>query len=201
MDLTASKGWVQVMVAVAEKKTATKSVDADPALDVSVAPPETVLVAESDVDQIVRRHVYGAMALGLVPVPIIDVVGLTALQLNLVNSLSKAYGVNFQANLVKPIIGSLVGGVLPVAVTPIFASLIKAIPVIGYTAGAASLSLLGGAATYAIGRVFSKHFASGGTIHTFDAEAAKAAFKEEFESGKKVAGSLSATDGGTAAAA
>lgn len=189
------------MVAVAEKKTTAKSADADPAQEVQAAAPETVLVAETDVDQIVRRHVYGAIALGLVPVPIIDVVGLTELQLNLVNSLSKTYGVDFQSNLVKPIIGSLVGGVLPVAVTPIFASLIKAVPVIGYTAGAASLSLLGGAATYAIGRVFAKHFASGGTIHTFDAEAAKAAFREEFESGKKVAGSMSATGSGTAAAA
>jgi uncharacterized protein (DUF697 family) len=189
------------MVAVAEKKTVVKSADADTALEARAAVPETVLVAESDVDQLIRRHVYGAMALGLVPVPIIDVVGLTALQINLVSSLSRTYGLDFQSSLVKPIIGSLVGGVLPVAVTPLFASLIKAIPVIGYTAGAASLSLLCGAATYAIGRVFSKHFASGGTIHTFDAEAAKAAFKEEFERGKKVAGGMSASGNATAVAA
>lgn len=185
------------MVAVADKKADAKVVEESKTEVPVAAEAPTILVSEVEVDDTIRKHVYGAMALGMVPVPLVDVVGLTALQLNLVNSLSKKYGVDFQSNLVKPVISALVGGVAPVAATPIVASLVKSIPVIGYTAGAASLSLLGGAATYAIGRVFANHFAAGGTIHTFDAEAGKAAFKREFEAGKKVAGSM----GGTAAAA
>ncbi|MCP4106117.1 MAG: hypothetical protein GY749_11350 [Desulfobacteraceae bacterium] len=44
------------------------------------------------------------------------------------------------------------------------------------------------ASTYALGKIFIQHFASGGTFLTFDPEKVKAYYAEMFEDGKKVAG-------------
>lgn len=153
-------------------------------IEESVETPETVIVEQSELDATIRHHVYASMALGLAPIPIVDLVGLTAVQVDLVRSLAKKYEVPFKKNLSKTLIGALLGGVLPVGTVPLFASLVKFIPVIGLTTGAVSVSLLGGASTYALGKVFAAHFASGGTLLDFNVEKVQAGFKEQFEKGK-----------------
>jgi uncharacterized protein (DUF697 family) len=69
---------------------------------------------------------------------------------------------------------------------PFFASLFKSIPIIGTTTGAATVSIVGGASTYAIGKVFDRHFRKGGTLLNFDMQEAKAYFKAKLEEGKGV---------------
>jgi hypothetical protein len=64
------------------------------------------------------------------------------------------------------------------------ASLAKAVPFFGSTLGYLTLPLLGGASTYAVGRVFLQHFESGGTFLTFDPEQVRDYFAEQFEAGK-----------------
>jgi uncharacterized protein (DUF697 family) len=147
--------------------------------------PEPVIVQQAELDVIIRHHVYASMALGLAPIPLVDLVGLTAVQVDLVRALAKKYEVPFKKNVTKTLIAALIGSVLPVGTVPLFASLVKFIPVIGLTTGAVSVSLLGGASTYALGRVFSAHFASGGTLLDFNAEKVQAGFKEQFEKGKE----------------
>ncbi|MEZ5671856.1 MAG: hypothetical protein R3E08_05540 [Thiotrichaceae bacterium] len=49
---------------------------------------------------------------------------------------------------------------------------------------------MGGAATYAIDKVFVQHFESGGTFLDFDPEAVREHFAAEFAKGKDVAASL-----------
>lgn len=149
-----------------------------------------VMVPKAEVDAVLRHHVYASLALGLAPVPLVDLVGLTAVQLDLVRALAKKYEVPFKANVAKSIIGSLMGGILPVGIAPLFASLVKFVPVVGLTTGAVSMSLLGGASTYALGKVFASHFASGGTLLTIKAEKVQATFKEQYEKGKKVVASM-----------
>jgi len=67
------------------------------------------------------------------------------------------------------------------------ASFIKSIPLIGSVLGGVSMSILSGATTYAIGRVFKEHFEAGGDFSNMDVEKAKAIFEVELEEGKKVA--------------
>jgi uncharacterized protein (DUF697 family) len=142
---------------------------------------------EADVEKIINNGVYASVGVGLVPIPVVDFVGLTAVQLKMLHSLSKAYGVEFSEDRGKAIIGALISGFLPLTLARPVASLIKAIPVIGQTTGAVTMSILGGASTYAIGRVFSQHFASGGTFLNFDASKVKDKFKQYFDEGKKAA--------------
>ncbi|MET4700155.1 uncharacterized protein (DUF697 family) [Constrictibacter sp. MBR-5] len=186
------------MAETAKDKSGTTTPENEAATE---TPPVAALkarVSQAEIDEIIRKHVYGAMALGLAPVPLIDVLGLIAIQMNLVRSLAQKHEVSFQSHLAKPVIASLVGGVVPVAITPMIASFVKVIPVIGYTTGAASLSLLGAGATYAVGRVFADHFAAGGSMNDFDVNSSQATFKKEFEKGKAMAGSSGST--GAAAA-
>ena len=47
-------------------------------------------------------------------------------------------------------------------------TLLKAVPFVGSVLGGFSVSAMGGAVTWAVGRVFMQHFASGGTLLDFE---------------------------------
>lgn len=139
-----------------------------------------------EVDAIIRKRVYAAIGVGFVPVPLVDLAALTAVQLELIHALTQAYSVEFKKERVKSILSSLGGSVLSVATVPLFASLFKSLPIIGTTTGAATVSIIGGASTYAIGKVFDRHFRKGGNLLNFDMQDAKVYFKTKLEEGKGV---------------
>ncbi|MCP4699480.1 MAG: DUF697 domain-containing protein [Gammaproteobacteria bacterium] len=134
----------------------------------------------------VRNYALGSMAVGIVPIPLVDVTMLTGVQLKLLHSLAKVYKIEFSEELGKSLIASLLGGVLPVSVAGAGASLLKMIPIVGQVSGIVSMAVLGGASTYAVGKVFIQHFESGGTFLDFDPEKMRAYFVAEYEKGKKM---------------
>ncbi len=139
----------------------------------------------------IRDYSLGAMAVGLVPVPLIDLAGLFAVQLKMLHGLANVFDIEFKGDVGRSALGSLVGGAIPVAAAPtVAASLGKFIPGFGQAIAAGSQVMLNGAATYAVGKVFMQHFASGGTFLTFDPEAVREYFEEQLEEGKKVASEL-----------
>ncbi|MGE4552860.1 MAG: YcjF family protein [Desulfovibrionaceae bacterium] len=154
-----------------------------------------------EVDSLIRKRVYWAVGLGLAPVPLVDLAGLVALQMELVHALAKKYGVPYRADLAKTIIGSLLGSVVPVAAAPALASLAKFIPFIGLSTSAVSMSLTGGACTYAIGRIFAKHFASGGNLLDVDTEKMREGFKSSYQKGKDYVAKLRKKEAAEPAAA
>lgn len=135
---------------------------------------EQPAVTQCEIDSLIRKRVYAAIALGLAPLPLVDLVGLYGIQVELVSALARKYGVPFKQDMVKALVGSLVGSVLPVAAAPTFFSLFKLIPVIGWSTSATTMSIIGGAATYAVGRIFDRHFASGGNLLQADTEKLRA---------------------------
>ena len=128
-----------------------------------------------------------AMGLGLIPVPIVNMVAITGVQLNMLRKLSNAYEIPFTEHKVKNILASLVGAgsVLPIGRS--LMSLAKVIPIAGQAFGAISVPATAGAITYAVGKVFHQHFASGGTFLTFDPNEVKSYYTEMIEKGKSVA--------------
>ena len=60
----------------------------------------------------------------------------------------------------------------------------KSIPFVGTIAGALLVPSLASAATIALGRVFTQHFETGGTLLDLNAEKLRAHFKSEFEAVK-----------------
>lgn len=152
---------------------------------------------DKDADKILRNHVLGSMGVGLIPIPLVDLVALTGVQLNMLRKLAKTYNVPFSQDKVKNLLASLIGGGIPVTFSNAVASLIKSVPVIGQTTGAVAMPILAGATTYAVGKVFVQHFASGGTFLNFDPEAVREYYAAMFKEGEKVASGLKSD--GTAA--
>ncbi len=132
----------------------------------------------------IKNYTMGAMAVGLVPVPMIDMAALSAIQLKMVHSISNYYNVPFSKNIAKSIIGSILGSSIAVTLAMPVSSFIKLVPILGQSSGTISTALIGSASTYAIGKIFVEHFESGGTFLDFDEEKAKEHFKALYEEGR-----------------
>ena len=140
-----------------------------------------------EVDEIIKNHMIASAGFGVIPVPIVDLIGLTATQLNMLRKLSTLYGKEFKEGIAKKSIMSLLGGGLSLPVAMGLFSLIKSVPLIGQTAGVIALGTTGAASTYAIGRIFVKHFESGGDFLSFSSKEVKKDFEEELDKGKETA--------------
>ena len=127
---------------------------------------------EEQASQLVDRFSLWSGAAGLVPIPLVDMAAIAGVQFQMLRKLSEIYGVPFVDNRGKSAITSLVGAIVPhsTAVTAgmTFGSLIKGIPGIGWTVGALTQPVFAAGVTYVVGKVFMKHFASGGTLLDFD---------------------------------
>ena len=145
-------------------------------------------------DKLAKNHILASMGVGLVPVPLIDMVALMGVQLDLIRKLSSEYEVPFKQDAGKSIITSLMGGFLPVALGGAFASLVKFVPLIGQTTGAVTMPVISGASTYAIYKVFVQHFELGGTFLDLNPAKVKTYFAEQFTKGKKVATDMKAEE-------
>jgi|SaaInl7_200m_RNA_FD_contig_31_1790125_length_652_multi_7_in_0_out_0_1 uncharacterized protein (DUF697 family) len=139
---------------------------------------------------IIRNHIIGSLGVGLIPLPLVDMVALTGVQLNMLRRLAKVYEVPFSRDLAKSIIASLIGGGIPVTFTRTLMSLMKGVPLIGLTVGALAMPILSGATTYAVGKVFVQHFASGGTFLNFNPEEVREYFNKMFKEGQEVVAKL-----------
>lgn len=132
--------------------------------------------------KIIRNHMLGSVASGILPIPLIDMGILAGIQLRMVNKLAKLYEVEFSPQRANSIIGSLVG----VSVSTTTLNLLRLVPGFGQMLLGLGALTLPAASTYAIGQVFIKHFESGGTFLTFDAERGKKDYSEHLSEGKRV---------------
>ena len=139
-------------------------------------------------DKIVRQHMIAAFAAGIVPIPVLDIAAMSGVQFNLVRKLSRVYGVPFSQNVVKNIVGGLLGGAVPIYSGPLLAGMVKFVPLVGTTLGIVSLPFVAAGTTYAVGHLFIEHFESGGSLLSFDLEKAKRVFPDLVSRGKAVAG-------------
>lgn len=133
--------------------------------------------------RIIKNHMIWSMGAGFIPLPIADLVAVTAVQVDMIRQLSKLYNVDFSENEIKAIISSLTS----TGLAGLGARAVKVIPVVGSVLGGVTMSVLSGAGTYALGEVFYKHFESGGSILDLDPEKVKGYYRERFEEGKEIA--------------
>ncbi|MDX2302455.1 MAG: SHOCT domain-containing protein [Microscillaceae bacterium] len=131
-------------------------------------------------DDSIDSHVLWAMGAGAIPLPILDVAAVTAIQLNMFKELCMIYQVDYNESFAKNLISSIAGATL----ARIGASFIKAIPGIGTLLGSVPMVVLSGASTYAIGQVFKQHLEIGGMMSSFSFENAQKIYNDAFERGK-----------------
>jgi len=139
---------------------------------------------EKHADTIIKNHIIWSMGAGLIPVPIVDFFAVSGIQLDMIRQLCKLYDLDFKESQGKAIITSLTGsGIARMGAK----AMIKFIPGIGSVIGGVTMAVLSGASSYALGEVFKKHFATGGTFLDFDVKRLKKMYNEKFEKGKQVA--------------
>ena len=133
---------------------------------------------------IVRRSSAWSAGAGLIPIPVVDVGAIAAVQVKMIRDIAKVYNVDFPEVRAKALTGGIAGGVLPYLLTlgssGYLLSFAKAIPVVGTAVAIAAMPGFGSASTYAIGKVFAQHFAGGGSLLDFDTEAKKEEIAKEF---------------------
>ncbi len=130
-------------------------------------------------EAIKKYSLYSAGA-GLIPMPLVDFAAISAIQLTMLKQVSAIYEIPFDSDRARSIVAALIGGLAGTNLGyGLGRNLLKAVPVLGPVLGGFSVSAMGGAVTWAVGRVFMQHFASGGTLLDFDPDAMRQHFKSE----------------------
>lgn len=152
--------------------------------------------------EIVKRNMLWSAAAGVVPVPALELVAITAIEVKLVKELAEHYDTSFRKDIAKTAVLSLVGSLGSIAIGKMIAlSSLRVIPVLGQLIAAVSVPGMAAAITYAIGKVFVSHFESGGTLLDFDPAKMRDFFRAEFAKGvKNAASNVASTPVKTAAA-
>lgn len=138
-------------------------------------------------EAVIRRNLLWSLAAGVIPVPLLDTVALVGVQVKMLKELSEVYGIPFSANRGKTVVGALLGSVLSTSVGHgmVAQGFLRSVPVVGQVVALATVPAFSAAFTYAVGKVFQQHFASGGTFLTFDPKAVETAFRAKFAEGKR----------------
>lgn len=110
--------------------------------------------------KIVQRHGSYAAVGGLLPLPVANIVGVTAIIMRMVKQLSGLYGVPFQQDRTRSVVISLMGGTVPTGFGAATASTLAFVVPASALLGLAVSAVTAGALTRAIGLVFVEHFES-----------------------------------------
>lgn len=137
-------------------------------------------------ENIIKEHVLWSLGAGLVPIPILDVLAVTAIQLDMLKQLTRAYEVSYSESSGKAMLSAVTGSTF----ARLGASMLKVIPGIGTILGAVSMPILSGASTYAIGKAVCVHFESGGDFFNINFDNMKQTYHDWMGKGKEVAQSL-----------
>lgn len=135
-------------------------------------------------EMVVKRFARMTMGTALIPLPLVDWVAGTAVQMKMIKTLAELYRVEFSEQRTRAIIGSLIGGFHIGLLT---GSLFKVVPVIGLAGGVASSAALSYGITYALGVIFIRHFEAGGTLLDFNTQKARQAFPQACAEGREKA--------------
>lgn len=165
--------------------------DAPVTADASIEPAtvaSAAKTAEKSADQIVTTSMLLAAGAGAVPLPVWDSALLFGVQLKMLSDLSTVYNKPFSENLGKSALAAVLGCAGPGLIArSAIGSAIKGLPGIGSVLGALTQPALAAAITYAVGKVFIKHYESGGTLLSFNAAEFKDNFSAEVKAGLKKA--------------
>lgn len=139
-------------------------------------------------DRIITNHALIAFGAGFVPLPLIfEMAAVTCLEINMIAALAKAYDYPVPHRLViGKILVSILGGLGPAYISAKFNSAVSHLPLIGQIAYFSMLSVTGAASVYAVGKVFQKHFESGGTFLNSGRSVLRAYFREQQKEGRAV---------------
>lgn len=119
---------------------------------------------------IITKHCRYASAVGLIPIPLVDIAAMTAVRVNMVAELAAHYGLDFDRQFAKSLVASIVAAISGrVVAFRVARQLLRAVPSIGTAARLIVEPMSAYGATWTVGQLFDQHFAKGGTLFDFDA--------------------------------
>ncbi|PKU22233.1 YcjF family protein [Telmatospirillum siberiense] len=162
------------------------------------APPPTGHTQTSDLmrqrlraDACIRTHVIAAMGFGLIPSAVVDIVVISGIETKMIRDLAGLYGLSVPHRLVAyKLLLSLIGGVGVIYFSNKMEAALKGLPLVGYALYYGAFSITGGAAVYAVGKTFQKHYETGETFLESGNDVVRAYFKSKFREGKQFVPSL-----------
>ncbi len=137
-------------------------------------------------EKIIRSHMLWSAGSGLIPIPLVDLAAVTALQVGMLEQLAEVYGVRFSQSSGKRFVSALVG----TGVASVGASAIKLIPGLGSFLGGGAMALSAAASTYGVGQVAIRAFEASTPLDEVDMDEAKTSYDEAVEEGKEIAAEM-----------
>jgi uncharacterized protein (DUF697 family) len=123
---------------------------------------------------------------GLIPTPVVDTVAITGVQIKMIHALCSLYNVEFKKEAALAVVSGLVGGTLTTSLAGMGSMILGHLPVIGSLMKYTVQPALSYASTYALGRVFMRHFENNGTMADIDSKKLATYFKEQYARGRKM---------------
>jgi uncharacterized protein (DUF697 family) len=153
------------------------------------------------VETIIKNRSLLAAGLGVVPIPVFNLVSATAVQIAMVQSITRLYNIEVKKSWIKNIIASVLGGVTTTGLARFAAKGLVGVPVVGASLAVLSAPALNGLTTYAIGYMFVRYFESPDGFLKTNFKALGGWFKEGFSLGREKLGGAIAGKAASQAAA
>lgn len=122
---------------------------------------------DQQVDAIIKKYSGISITSGFIPVPLLDIGALVAVQVKMIREIGKLHGLDLPKDYGKSI---ALNAVAASPLATVGRSILKLVPVLGSALGAFSFHAYAAASTHAHGKVFHKAFQSGGSTldHTWE---------------------------------
>lgn len=134
--------------------------------------------------EVIRHHAWLTMGAGALPVAVLDLWAVAAIQVEMIRQLCDVYQVPFEKQKIKAVVAAASVSLLARGGVRYF---MKRMPLVGPVLGGASVALMTGASTLALGHLFSSHLEAGGEMSEFPPRRWKKLFLETVaEAMKKV---------------
>jgi len=150
--------------------------------------PASEFITRARVDEIIKKHSFLAAGLGIVPVPFFNLLSVSAVQINMVQAITRLYNVEAKKSWIKNVIASAMGGIGASGITVLASGSLATVPVISGSLVALSGPALNGLTTYATGYMFARYYESPNGFLKANAQALKEWFKEGFREGREKLG-------------
>jgi uncharacterized protein (DUF697 family) len=150
--------------------------------------PAFELITRARVEKIIKRHSLLAAGLGIVPVPLFNLISVTAIQIDMVQTITRLYNVEAKKSWIKNTIASALGGLGATGIAGLAAENLAAVPMIGSSLVSFTAPALNGFSTYAIGYMFKQYYESSDGFLKANAHALTEWFKEGFKEGREKLG-------------
>jgi uncharacterized protein (DUF697 family) len=154
--------------------------------------PQVDAATKARIQEIIKNRSLLAAGLGIVPVPVFNLVSATAVQIAMVQTITRLYNVEVKKSWIKNILASVLGGFTATGLSVAAAGGLGAAPLVGTSLAVLSAPALNGLTTYAVGYMFVRYFESPDGFLKANVKALGGWFKEGFKEGRgKLGGAIS----------